>query len=63
MGLGISWYFALLMSSNKKRKGGKGKKIATMLKKVDAEVKKGRFDTLVTPLSTSSLTKGRVEED
>lgn len=43
------------MSSNRKRKTGKGKELATMLEKVSTEVKKGKFDTLVTLLPTLSL--------
>ena len=51
------------MLSNKKRKGGKGKELATTPEKVGAGVKKGRFDALVTPSPTPSSTKGEVEQD
>ena len=51
------------MPSNKKRKSGKGKELATMPKKVGAGVQKGRFDALVTPSPTPSPVKREVEQD
>ena len=51
------------MPSNKKRKIGKGKDLATTLEKLGAEVKQGRFDALVTPAPISSHAKGGVEQD
>ena len=51
------------MASNKKRKSGKGKELATTPEKVGAEVKKGRFEALVTSSPTPFLVKGEVEQD
>ena len=51
------------MPKNKKRKSSRGKELATTPEKVDAEVKKGRFEALVTLSPTPSPIKGGVEQD
>ena len=53
-GLGISCSFALQKLSNKKRKSNKRKELATMSEKVGVEVKKEKFNALVTLTHTPS---------